>query len=186
MVHSTVLFPSMFSDLDLQSENELSEVEFSGDEDFPSLDQNDQENSPLLDQNEQTPKRRIRQIPQNFNIATFNNEIDKDKEIPRKRCAVCCRLLYPEEYCRLSSNHKTSIEKMFVKDRQTAFANGKTVREIENINWPLLNYRDHNGEQIQQLDTHLPKGKGGEHVIVCARHRSSGAQSLKTIKDYVC
>jgi len=172
----------MLSDLDLPFENEISEDESSGDEDLPHLDQNEQEDCPLLDQSEQTPKRRIRQIPQNFNIATFNNEIDKDKEIPKKRCAVCCRLLYPEEYCRLSSSHQTSIEKMFVKDRQTAHRND---RDFENINWPLLNYRDHNGERIQLLDTHLPKGKGGEHVIVCARHKSSGTQSLKTIRDYV-
>src|SRR4051794_23104326 len=59
---------------------------------------------------QQVPKR-IRQIPKSFNATTFTNEIVKDSEIPKKRCAVCCRLLYPEEYCRLSSTNKDNIEK---------------------------------------------------------------------------
>jgi len=59
------------------------------------------------------------------------------------------------------------------------------VAEIEIITWPLLNYRDHKGEPIRQLDIHNPKGKGDEYIIVCARHKSSGAQELKTIIDYV-
>jgi hypothetical protein len=74
---------------------------------------------------------------------------------------------------------------MFVRDRQYAIAHGTTVAEIEKITWPLLNYRDHNGEPTQQIDIHRPRGKGDEYVIVCARHKSSGAQSLKTIMDYV-
>lgn len=49
---------------------------------------------------------------------------------------------------------------MFVIDQQTALAHGATVAEIENLTWPLPNYRDHNGERIQQIDTHKPRGKG--------------------------
>ena len=75
---------------------------------------------------------------------------------------------------------------MFVRDRQYAIAHGTTVAEIEKITWPLLNYRDHNGDR-KRLDTHIPRNKGADakYVIVCARHKSSGAQSLKTIMDYV-
>ncbi|KAF9274462.1 hypothetical protein BGZ74_004341, partial [Mortierella antarctica] len=76
-----------------------SEDGFSGDE------------APMAPQRgEQTRKARVRQIPQRFNLSTFTNEIENDKEVPKKHCAVCCRLLYPEDYCKLSEFHKTKIE----------------------------------------------------------------------------
>jgi hypothetical protein len=147
-------------------------------------DSSDREGS-LLDPNEQGPQEPARKIPRSFNISTFNNEIEKDKEVPEKRCAVCCKLLYPEEYCRLSIDHKKKIEELFPRERRNALKNGWTVAEMEQITWPLLNYRDLNGQRIREVDTHKPKGKGGEYVIVCARHKSSGAQDLETIMDYV-
>lgn len=100
MVHSTVLFHSMFSDLDLPFENELFEDESSGDED-----------PPLLDLNEQGPQDRAIKIPLSFNMLTFNNEIEKDKEVPEKCCTVCCKLLYPEDYCPLSLKTFSSFER---------------------------------------------------------------------------
>ncbi|KAF9398637.1 hypothetical protein BGZ94_005949, partial [Podila epigama] len=106
----------MFSDLDLISENEISE-DSSSEDDVP----------PLLDQNVQKPKPRVRQTPLRFNNSTFTNEIKYDKEVPVKCCAVCCRLLYPRDYCKLSIDHKRKIEEMILEDRQYALAHGKTV-----------------------------------------------------------
>jgi len=133
---------------------------------------------------EQTPKgpKRIRGTPKTFRPDTFSNEVENDKGVPVKCCAVCCRLLYPENYCKLSVPHVRKIEEMLIKDRQTAHRND---RDFEKITWPLLNYRDHNGNRITKLHTHKPRGKGAEYVIVCARHKSSGAQSLETIMEYV-
>ena len=144
------------------------------------------EDETLLDPQPDGQRRqaRVRQIPQNFNMLTFNNEINKDKEVPTKHCAICCRLLYPEDYCKLSMAHKTKIEEMFVKDMQTAHRNDIPLPDIEKITWPLVNYRKLNGTKRQDPDYHFPK-KGEEYVIVCARHKSSGAQNLKTIMDYV-
>ncbi|KAF9118732.1 hypothetical protein BG015_006534, partial [Linnemannia schmuckeri] len=156
-----------------------SEDEFSGDDNPHPLDQNEQPLNP----NEQRPQapKRIRLTPAGFRVDTFFNEVKKDKEIPEKCCAVCCRLLYPEEYCKLSVPYVRKIEKMLVKDRQAAHRNN---RDFENINWPLGNYRDHHGNKIQNPHTHKPKGKGAEYVIVCARHKSSGTQSVETIMKY--
>lgn len=156
------------------------EDESSGEDNPHPLNPNKQPSNP----NEQRPKapKRIRRTPTTILPISFTNEVQKDKEVPLKCCAVCCRLLYPENYCKLSELHKTKIEEMFIKDRQAAHDND---RDFQNINWPLLNYRDHNGNRITKLHMHKPKGKGAEYVIVCARQRSSGAQSLKTIMDYV-
>ncbi|KAG0320070.1 hypothetical protein BG000_003709 [Podila horticola] len=128
--------------------------------------------------------KRIRLTLTTFDASTVSNEVKKDKVIPVKCCAVCCRLLYPEDYCKLLELHKTKIEEKFVKDMQTAHRNGKSLPGIEKITWPLLKHRDHNGEGIKRLDIHNPMGKGEEFVIVCSRNSSSGAQSLKTVMDY--
>ncbi|KAK3807139.1 MAG: hypothetical protein J3R72DRAFT_481202 [Linnemannia gamsii] len=158
-----------------------SQGESSGDDNPHSLDLN--EHAPNLNEHFLNPKKRaanpieeklkdpkrIRLTPKTFAPKTFCNEVDNDKEIPEKCCNVCCRLLYPEDYCRLSKPHKERIEEMFAKDRQTALGDGKSVPEIEKITWPLLNYRDQNGNQIQELHTHMPlKGpnKGEEYVII--------------------
>lgn len=118
-----------------------------------------------------------------INYITYINEVDKDKT-PEKCCAVCSRLLYPEKYCRLSINYKTTIENLFVEDLRNALAHNATVAEIEKISWPLLHYRDHNGDQIQ-LNIHNPSGRGEEFGIVCVKHKSSGAQCLKTLMDFI-
>lgn len=156
--------------------------------DVSSQDESSGDDSSLIlnrtEQRTQAPKR-IRGTPLYFLPKTFTNETEKDKEVPEKRCAVCCKLLYPEDCCKLSLAHKTRIENMFPGDRRNALEHGATVDEIEKITWPLLNYRDYNGEQIRNVDIHYPKGKGEEYVIVCARHKSSGAKSLNTIMDYV-
>lgn len=130
--------------------------------------------------------KRIRRTPTTFDPSTFSNELDKDKVVPVKCCAVCCRLLYPEDYCKLSDLHKSKIEEMFVKERQAADRNNEYSGDIEKITWPLVNYRDINGNK-KKLDTHTPRNKGedAKYTIVCARHSSSGAQSLKTIIESV-
>jgi hypothetical protein len=158
-----------------------SQEESSGEDNPHPLNPNEQPLNP----NEQRPQapKRIRLTPAGFRSDTFSNEVKKDKEIPEKCCAVCCRLLYPEEYCKLSEPYVRKIEKMFGKDRRTAHDND---REFENINWPLGNYRNHNGNRIQDPHTHKPLGKGAEYVVVCARHRSSGTQSVETIMEHVC
>lgn len=161
-----------------------SQGESSGDDNPHPLNPNEQPLNP----NEQRPQapKRIRRTPAGFRVDTFTKEAEKDKQVPVKCCAICCRLLYPENYCKLWESHKTKIEEMLVKDMQTAHRNGMSVPDLEKITWPLRNYRDHNGNKIQDLHTHKPKGKGAEYVIVCATHKSSGAQSLKTIMEYVC
>ncbi|KAG0274916.1 hypothetical protein BGZ96_004032, partial [Linnemannia gamsii] len=86
---------------------------------------------------EQLPKapkpERIRRTPKNIDPSTFSNEVQKDKAVPVKCCAVCCRLLYPEEYCKLSELHKTEIEEMFVEERQAAARNDDYSGDIEKI-----------------------------------------------------
>ena len=144
------------------------------------------EQPPTTSQGARTPAKRIRQIPKTLHPSRFTNEIAKDKEIPMKHCAVCCRILYPEEYSELSKGYKLKIEELFVKERIAALAQGATVNEIEKMTWPLLNYRDLSGEPIRQLDFYLPRGKNKtEYAVVCPRHGSGGKQSLKTIMDYV-
>ncbi|KAF9081349.1 hypothetical protein BGX29_004570, partial [Mortierella sp. GBA35] len=98
--------------------------------DFPIEDESSEEDNPHplnpneqpLDPNEQRPQapKRIRLTPADFRDDTFSNGVKKDKEVPEKRCAVCCRLLYPENYCKLSELHKTKIQEMFFKDRRAA------------------------------------------------------------------
>lgn len=153
----------------------------------PSEDESStDEQPPAVSQGARTPAKRIRQIPKTIYPKRFTNEIAKDKEVPMKHCAVCCRVLYPEEYSELSKGYKLKIEELFVKERRAALTQGATVNEIEKMTWPLLNYRDLSGEPIHQLDFHLPKGKDKiEYAFVCPRHGSSGKQSLKTIIDYV-
>ncbi|KAK3842807.1 MAG: hypothetical protein J3R72DRAFT_420982 [Linnemannia gamsii] len=51
---------------------------------------------------------------------------------------------------------------MFIKDRQTVH---NSDHDFEKITWPLLNYRDRNGNKIQQLNTHKLRGKGAEYFI---------------------
>ncbi|KAK3805463.1 MAG: hypothetical protein JOS17DRAFT_781367 [Linnemannia elongata] len=138
-----------------------------------------------LDSNDQRPKapKRVRLTPANFRLDTFSNEVERDKDIPEKCCAICCRLLYPEEYCKLSEINKRKIEEMFVKDRQAALKNGSVpVSEIEKLTWPLQNYRDHNGEK-KKLDTHIPKNKDRNRNMLL--HKSSGTQSVRTIMEYI-
>ena len=77
------------------------------------------------------------------------------------------------------------MEKLFTCYRQRALLKNTSVPEMGRIRWPLQNYRELNGKPIEQLDVHYPKGKGGEFIIVCARHQSSGTQDFKTIVDYV-
>lgn len=153
----------------------------------PSEDESSaDEQPPGVSQRAGTPAKRIRQIPKTLNPIRFTNEIAKDKEIPMKHCAVCCRVLYPEEYSELKKGYKSKIEELFVKGRRAALTQGATVNEIEKITWPLLNYRDLSGEPICQLDFHLPKGKDKiEYAVVCPRHGSSGKQSLETLMNYV-
>ncbi|KAF9367470.1 hypothetical protein CPC16_006461, partial [Podila verticillata] len=91
-----------------------------------SQDESPGDDNPLpLDATEQTPKgpKRIRGTPEDIDLSTFTNEFEKHKVVPGKCCTVCCRLLYPEVYCKLSEPHKTEIEEMFVKDMQTAHDN---------------------------------------------------------------
>jgi len=131
-------------------------------------------NSPHpLNATEQKPKgpKWIRGTPPDLDPSTFDNEVEKDKVVPYKCCAVCCRLLYLEDYCKLSEPHKMRIEDMFVKDMQTALECGKTLPDIEKITWPLLKLPWPQWNQ-KRLDTHIPKNKGKEakYVIVCARH----------------
>lgn len=127
---------------------------------------------------------RVRGVPTGYRKSTFTNEINQDKEIPEKRCAVCCRLLYKEEYCTLWKKHQTKIEEQFVQDRTAALANGASRGTIESMTWPLLNYRDHKGKRIRELDI-TTNGKRAGAVIVCARHKSGGSQDLTSIISYV-
>jgi hypothetical protein len=140
----------------------------------------------VFDNSETAPQKsiRIRRIPTGYRKNTFTNEANQDKDIPVKRCAVCCRLLYKEEYCALWKKHQTIIEEQFVQDRRTALANGASRESVESMTWPLLNYRDHKGKRIRELD----KKENGKHagaVVVCARHKSGGSQDLTSIVNYV-
>lgn len=84
----------------------------------------------------------------------------------QKCCAVCCRLLYPEEYCRLSVEHKEEIEQLFVQYRRYALSDGAGIGEILKLTWPLLNYRELDGEPIRQLDIHYPR-VGATNMLLC-------------------
>ena len=70
-------------------------------------------------------------LPTRYNDSTFSNDIDKDKDIPRKRCAVWCKLLYPEEHKKLWAKHMEKLEGWFVGDRRAALSEGATVTERE-------------------------------------------------------
>lgn len=97
-----------------------SQDESSGEDNYHPLNPNEQPLDPQ-EQRPQAPKR-IRLTPASIRVDTFSNEVEKDKEVPEKCCAVCCRLLYPENYCKLSESHKADIEKVFVKDRSLKIA----------------------------------------------------------------
>jgi hypothetical protein len=127
---------------------------------------------------------RVRNIPTGYRMNTFSNEAKQDKEIPVKRCAVCCRLLYKEEVCALWKNHQRIIEEQFVQDRRASFAEGVNREVVESMTWPLLNYRDHNGVRIRELDL-TATGKHAGAVVVCARHKSGGSQDLNSIIGFV-
>lgn len=127
---------------------------------------------------------RVRRVPTGYRMSTFTNEVIQDKEIPVKRCAVCCRLLYKEEYCALWKKHQTKIEEQFAQDRTAALAKGASQESIESMTWPLLNYRDHKGKRIREIDI-KESGKHAGAVVVCARHKSGGSQALSSIFSYV-
>lgn len=139
-----------------------------------------------IDCSDVAPKKstRVRRVPTGYRMSTFKNEADQDKEIPVKRCAVCCKLLYKEEYCALWKKHQTKIEEQFVQDRSAALAKGASRLSIEYMTWPLLNYRDHKGKRIRELDI-KENGKAAGAVVVCARHKSGGSQDLTSIISYV-
>ena len=127
---------------------------------------------------------RVRRVPTGYRMSTFTNEANQDKEIPMKRCAVCCKLLYKEEYCALWKKHQTKIEEQFIQDQSAALAKGASRESIESMTWPLLNYRDHKGKRIRELDIKA-NGKHAGAVVVCARHKSGGSQDLTSIISYV-
>jgi hypothetical protein len=126
----------------------------------------------------------IRRVPTSYRGNTFSNEIRQDKEVPMKRCAVCCRLLYKEEYCGLLKRHQKIIEEQFARYRSEAVAKGAAPESVESMNWPLLGYRDESGVQISELDLKTG-GKDSGCILVCARHKSRGSQDLSTIISYV-
>lgn len=127
---------------------------------------------------------RVRGTPTGYRRKTFVNEIDQDKEIPLKHCAVCCRLLYKEECAVLLKSHREIIEKRFTQDRRSALAQGFSQQRLESMTWPLLNYRDHEGVRIRELDI-AENGKHAGGVVVCPRHKSGGSQDLETIMRFV-
>jgi hypothetical protein len=139
-----------------------------------------------IDSSDMAPKKstRVRGVPTGYRKSTFTNEVNKDKEIPLKRCAVCCKLLYKEEYCALWKKDQKKIEEQFVQDRIVALAKGASRISIESMTWPLLNYRDHKGKRIRELDMKA-NGKNAGAVVVCARHKSGGSQDLSSIISYV-
>jgi hypothetical protein len=139
-----------------------------------------------FDYSDMAPQRstRVRRVPTGYRMSTFTNEVNQDKEIPVKRCAVCCKLLYKEEYCALWKKHQTKIEEQFIQDRSAALAKGASRESIESMTWPLLNYRDHKGKRIRELDIKA-NGKHAGAVVVCARHKSGGSQDLTSIISYV-
>ena len=140
----------------------------------------------IIDYSDIAPQKsiRIRGVPSGYRMSTFTNEANQDKEIPVKHCAVCCRLLYKEEYCALWKKHQTKIEEQFVQDRTAALAKGASRESIKSMTWPLLNYRDHKGKRIRELDIKA-NGKHAGAVVVCARHKSGGSQDLTSIISYV-
>lgn len=143
--------------------------------------QNEEEGQAVVDPTDQETIR-VRRVPTGYRKNTFTNEVKQDKEVPVKRCAVCCRLLYKEEHCALLKNDQILIEEQFAQDRRQALASG--AESVESMNWPLLNYRDESGMRIHELDIKA----GGRHsgsVLVCARHKSKGSQDLGTIVSYV-
>jgi len=139
-----------------------------------------------IDHSAVTPQKptRVRRVPTGYRKRTFTNEANQDKEIPVKRCAVCCKLLYQEECFALWKKHQTKIEEQFIHDRSAALAKGASRESIESMTWPLLNYRDHKGKRIRELDIQ-PNGKNAGAVVVCARHKSGGSQDLTSIISYV-
>lgn len=139
-----------------------------------------------IDCSEMAPQNptRVRRVPTGYRKKTFTNEANQDKEIPVNRCAVCCKLLYKEECFALWKKHRTKIEEQFVHDRSAALAKGDSRESIESMTWPLLNYRDHNGKRIRELDIQA-NGKNAGAVVVCARHKSGGSQDLTSIINYV-
>lgn len=127
---------------------------------------------------------RIRGVPTGYRTSTFVNEANQDKEVPLKRCAVCCKLLYKEDCYVLSKDDRRKVEVQFVQDRLDAQSQGASPEVLSSMTWPLLNYRDHRGMMIDQLDVNTD-GKNSGTVVVCARHKSKGAQDLETIFKYV-
>lgn len=77
---------------------------------------------------------RVRHVPTGYRMSNvLQMRPIKTKEIPVKRCAVCCRLLYKEEYCALWKKHQTKIEEQFVQDQSAALANGASRESIESM-----------------------------------------------------
>jgi hypothetical protein len=126
----------------------------------------------------------IRRVPTSFRRVTFTNEAKQDKEVPVKRCAVCCRLLYKEEYFALRKDDQNIIEEKFFQARAEAMAEGATPESVQSMTWPLLNYCDNDGMRIRELDV-KPGGKHSGSIVVCSRHKSGRRKDLDCIFSYV-
>lgn len=127
---------------------------------------------------------RVRTVPQSYRTNTFSNEVKQDKEIPKYKCAVCCRVLYKEECFSMSKRQESVLERNFLEERRQLLETGSSLRLAESMSWPVLNYRDENGNRISELDRHYV-GKHAGTIVVCSRHKSSGAQDTQTVFSYV-
>lgn len=113
-----------------------------------------------------------------FRSGRFTNEVKRTFEVPKSYCAVCCRLLYDTERRPM----KETMEKALVD-----FLISKGML------WPVMYYRDKNGERIQSVygdfkgrrKRGMCQGPVVSRVVVCPCHGASGKNSIEVIKDLV-
>ncbi|KAF9917175.1 hypothetical protein FBU30_000920 [Linnemannia zychae] len=101
--------------------------------------------------------------PSYFRNDRWRNEEKRCMMIPSRYCAICCRVLYEYEVCLMKFEVERELD-MFILS--------------ENLIWPVLSYRDPDGEM------YVLKRKKGK-IAVCSSHKGHGKTAVSGFKEYI-